>query len=74
MVLQLSFTANEPGVSANTTTTEPPSAFDTVVLTPKEGAFPWLEDPAHGSRYSPHYLSTTTAEPDQLPSTSRRGA
>jgi hypothetical protein len=44
MVLQLSFTANGPGVSVNTTTTEPPSPFDTVVLTPKEGAFPWLED------------------------------
>jgi hypothetical protein len=65
MVLQLSFTANGPGVSVNTTTTEPPSPFDTVVLTPKEGAFPWLEDQAHGNRYSPDYLSTTTAEPDQ---------
>ena len=65
IVIELSFTANGPGVSVNTTTTEPPSPIDTVVLTPKEGAFPWLEDQARGNRYSPDYMTTTTAEPDQ---------
>jgi hypothetical protein len=65
IVMQLSFTADEPGVSVNATTTEPPSPIDTVVLTPKEGAFPWLEDQARGKRYSPDYAQIVAAEMNQ---------
>src|SRR6202167_1442367 len=65
IVLQLSFTATGPGVSVDVTTTEPPSPIDTVVLTPKENAFPWLEEQARGKRYSPDYMNTPTAEPNQ---------
>jgi hypothetical protein len=65
IVLQFSFTATGPGVSVDVTTTEPPSPIDTVVLTPKEGAFPWLDEQARGKRYSPDYVNTTTAEPNQ---------
>jgi hypothetical protein len=64
-VLQFSFTATGPGVSVDVTTTEPPSPIDTVVLTPKEGAFPWLDEQARGKRYSPDYVNTTTAEPNR---------
>jgi hypothetical protein len=64
IVLQFSFTATGP-VSVDVTTTEPPSPIDTVVLTPKEGAFPWLDEQARGKRYSPDYVNTTTAEPNQ---------
>jgi hypothetical protein len=63
--LQLSFTADGPGVSVNATTTEPPSPIDTVVLTPMKGAFSWLEDQARGKRYSPDYAQIVTAEPNQ---------
>ena len=65
IVLQLSFTATGPAVSVDVTTTEPPSPIDTVVLTPKVSAFPWLEEQARGKRYSPDYMNTTTAEPNQ---------
>jgi hypothetical protein len=65
IVLQFSFTATGPGVSVDVTTTEPPSPIDTVVLTPKEGAFPWLDEQARGKRYSPDYVNTTTAEPNR---------
>jgi hypothetical protein len=65
IVLQLSFTATGPAVSVDVTTTEPPSPIDTIVLTPKGGAFPWLEEQARGKRYSPDYMNTTTAEPNQ---------
>jgi hypothetical protein len=65
IVVQLSFTADGPGVSVNVTTTEPPSPIDTVVLSPRTGAFPWLEEQARGKRYTPDYLTTVTAELNQ---------
>jgi hypothetical protein len=62
IVLQLSFTADGPGVEVNVTT---PSPIDKVVLTPKEGAFPWLEEQARGKGYGPGSAQIATAEPNQ---------
>ena len=62
ILLELSFTATEPGYSLNTTTTDPASPVDTLVLSPTEGVFPWLDDQARGNRYSPDYAGITSLE------------
>jgi hypothetical protein len=63
--LRLVFTATEPGFSLNTTTTDPASPVDTLVLSPTAGVFPWLDDQARGHRYSPDYGSMASLEPSQ---------
>jgi hypothetical protein len=65
IILQLSFVASATGVSLNTTTTNPASPIDTVLLTPSEGAYPWLEAQARGNRYSPDYAAMTELTPNK---------
>jgi len=55
ILLELAFTAVQPGFSLNTTTTTPASPVDSVVLEPTAGVFPWLEDQARGHRYVPDF-------------------
>src|SRR5438552_2506850 len=62
ILLGLAFTATEPGFSLNTTTTEPASPVDTLILSPPTGVFPWLDDQARGSRYSPDYAGISSLE------------
>jgi len=60
--LQLTFTANESGLSLNMTTTEPASPIDTLVVSPMTGVFPWLEEQARAYRYSPDYAMVTSLQ------------
>lgn len=62
ILLDLAFTAYEPGFSLNTTTTEPASPIDTLILSPTVGVFPWLDDQARGSRYGPDYAGIASLE------------
>jgi hypothetical protein len=62
ILLELAFTAVTPGFSLNTTTTEPASPIDAVVLAPTAGVFPWLEDQARGNRYVPDYAAMAALE------------
>lgn len=62
ILLDLAFTAIEPGFSLNTTTTEPAAPIDTLILSPTAGVFPWLADQARGSRYGPDYAGITPLE------------
>ena len=61
--LQLVFTARRPGLSLNVTATTPPSPVDTVILTPLDGVFNWMEDQAGGHRYAPDYAALANLEP-----------
>lgn len=65
ILLDLKFTATEPDFSLNVTTTEPASPVDTLFLSPTTGVFPWLDDQARGSRYSPDYEAVITLERDE---------
>jgi hypothetical protein len=65
IILELEFIAGEPGYSVDTTTTELASPIDELVLSPKTGVYPWLDDYARGNRYSPDYSLTTPLEPGQ---------
>jgi hypothetical protein len=65
ILLELAFTAMEPGYSLNTTTTNPASPVDTLVLSPTDGVFPWLDDQARGNRYSPDYAALVSLEADK---------
>lgn len=62
ILLELAFTATEPGYSLNTTTTDPASPIDTLILSPTDGVFPWLDDQARGNRYSPDYAALVSLE------------
>ena len=57
--LQMVFTANQDGLSLNSSSYSRPSPIDTVVLTPATGAFNWLEDQEQGHGYSPDYSALT---------------
>jgi hypothetical protein len=67
IILQLTFSTVEPDVQVNTTTTEPPSPIDTVVLAPTTNAFPWMEAQVkvRGSRYAPDYAAMMQLEPNK---------
>lgn len=65
ILLELAFTATEPGYSLNTTTTNPASPVDTLVLSPTDGVFPWLDDQARGNRYRPDYAALVSLEPNK---------
>ena len=65
VLLDLKFTATEPGFSLNITTTEPASPVDTLFLSPTTGLFPWLDDQARGNRYSPDYQAVIPLERDE---------
>lgn len=63
IVLDLEITADQPGLSLNTTVTDPASPVDQITVTPSEGAFNWLADSSRGHTYSPDYGSSTKLEP-----------
>jgi hypothetical protein len=65
IVLDLELTADEPGHSVNTTTTEPASPIDQMTVTPSEGVFNWLADSSRGHPYTPDYAGTTKLEVGQ---------
>jgi hypothetical protein len=65
IVLELAFTASEPGYSLNSTTTSPASPVDTLFLSPTKDVFPWLDDQARGHRYGPDYASITSLEQNE---------
>jgi hypothetical protein len=65
IILELEFIAGESGYSVNTTTTEPASPIDELVLFPKTGVYSWLDDYARGNRYAPDYSSISALEPGQ---------
>ena len=58
--LILSFTADRPGYAVDTTTTNPASPIDEVVVSPETGVFPWLDIYSAPDRYSPDYSSIST--------------
>jgi hypothetical protein len=65
--LILSFTADRSGYAVDTTTTNPASPIDEVVVSPETGVFPWLDIYSAPNRYSPDYsslskLSTTPTD------------
>lgn len=62
IVLDLTFTANQPGLSLNMTTTAPASPVDTLYLSPMTGVFPWLADQARGHPYNPDYAGLSPLE------------
>ena len=62
IVLALKFTANEPGLSLNMTTTAPASPVDALFLSPMTGVFPWLADHARRHPYSPDYAGLSPLE------------
>ncbi len=62
ILLHITFLATEPGLSLNTTTTEPASPVDEVVISPSSGVFPWLDDQARGQRYRPDYAALATLD------------
>jgi hypothetical protein len=53
IILDLSFAANEPGLTIESGTTEPPSPIDEIVISPKEGVSRWLDDAAGRHQYMP---------------------
>ena len=65
IVLELEFTASESGYSVDTTTTEPASPIDELVLSPKTGVYSWLDDQARGNRYWPDYSAMSALQPGQ---------
>lgn len=62
ILLHLTYTATEPGFSLNTTITEPASPIDDLAVSPMGGVFPWLDDKAHGNRYTPDYEALSALE------------
>ncbi len=65
IMLELDFTASESGYSVDTTTTEPASPIDELVLSPKTGVYSWLDDSARGKRYWPDYSAISALQPGQ---------
>ena len=65
IMLELEFTASESGYSVDTTTTEPASPIDEVVLSPKTGVYSWLDDYSRGNRYWPDYSAMSALQPGQ---------
>jgi hypothetical protein len=65
IILELEFIAGAPGYSVNTTTTEPASPIDELVLSPKTGVYSWLDDYSRGNRYVPDYSFWSALEPGQ---------
>ena len=63
IILDLEFSADQPGHLLNTTTTEPASPIDEITVTPSNGVFDWLADSSRSYRYAPDYASTTKLEP-----------
>jgi hypothetical protein len=55
--LVMSFNAERDGYQLNTTTTKPPSAVDTVSLSPDAGAYAWAEHYTGGGMNHPDYAS-----------------
>jgi hypothetical protein len=53
----MSFTSERDGYQLNTTTTQPPSAVDTVSLSPDAGVYAWAEHYTGGSMNHPDYAS-----------------
>jgi hypothetical protein len=65
IVLDLEITADQPGLSVNTTVTEPASPVDQITVTPTEGVFNWLADSSRGHPYVPDYGTSTKLEPGE---------
>src|ERR1700723_1537485 len=63
IVLDLEITADQPGLSLNTTVTEPASPVDQITVTPSEGVFNWLTDASRGHPYTPDYGTSAKLEP-----------
>ena len=63
ILLDLSFIANQGKATIDVTPTKPFSPIDTVVVSPSEGGFPWLEDQVRGKHYSPHNAAVQQLEP-----------
>jgi hypothetical protein len=63
IILDLEFSADQPGHLVNTTTTEPASPIDEITVTPSNGVFDWLADSSRGHPYAPDYAMTTKLEP-----------
>jgi hypothetical protein len=64
-MLELDFTASASGYRVNTTTTEPASPIDELVLSPKTGVYSWLDDSTRGPRYWPDYFAIAALQPGQ---------
>lgn len=62
IVLEMTFRSSAGGMVVNTTTTEPVSPVDDVVLTPLNGVTPWMELRARGQRYTPDYMALAKVE------------
>lgn len=62
IVLDLEITADQPGLSLDTTVTEPASPVDQIAVTPTEGVFNWLADSSRGHPYTPDYGTSTKLE------------
>jgi hypothetical protein len=63
IVLDLEIIADQPGLSLNTTVTEPASPVDQITVTPTDGVFNWLADASRGHPYTPDYGTSTKLEP-----------
>jgi hypothetical protein len=63
ILLDLLFTATEPGYAINTTTTQPASPIDEIMIIPSDGVFSWLEDSSGGHRYYPDYAAMEELSP-----------
>ena len=65
IMLELEFTASESGYSVDPTTTELASPIDELVVSPKSGVYPWLDDYSRGNRYWSDYSSMSALQPGQ---------
>ena len=65
IILDLSFAANEPGHAIESVTTEPPSAVDEIVISPKEGVSRWLDDASGRHQYMPDYGTPQQLSPGE---------
>ena len=66
--LRMSFTSEREGYQLNTTLTKPPSAVDTVSLSPDAGAYAWAEAYTGGGMNRPDYanVQNLSAQPTTI--------
>ena len=55
--VRVSFTSEREGYQLNTTTTQPPSAVDTISLSPEAGVYAWAAEYTGGGMNHPDYAS-----------------
>jgi hypothetical protein len=63
IILVLTFTAAVSGYEINNVITEPASPVDQILLSPKAGVYPLLDDYSRESRYSPDYCVLNELQP-----------